>query len=80
MDVGIQEVLLYYINPFVRPSVQTLHHFKLVENTLALPIPNEVKPGEETSKNNKTKNPPKSPKTPTYNNSETRTNIHNFKW
>lgn len=68
MDVGIQEVLLYYISPFVRPSVQTPHHFKLVENTLALPIPNEVKPGKNTNKNYKTKQniPLKTPKPPKH--------------
>lgn len=61
MHVGIQEVLLFYVSPFVRPFIQTPHNFKLVENTLALLIKNEVKPGEKTNKNNKTKQNKKSP-------------------
>lgn len=59
---------MYYISSFVRPSIQTPHHFKLVENTLALPTPNEVKPGEKTNKNNKKtkKIPLKPPKKPQH--------------
>lgn len=83
MTVGIQEVLLYYVSAFVRPPIQTPLHFKLVENTLALPIPKKVKPGKKPNKNNKTKQkiPLKTPtKTKQKNHLETGTNIHNFKW
>lgn len=83
MTVGTQEVLLYYVSAFVRPPIQTLHRFKLIENTLALPIPNKVKPGKKPIKNNKTKQkiPLKTPtKTKQKKHSETGTNIHNFKW
>lgn len=52
--MGIQEVLLYYTNSFARLSIQIPHHFKLVEKTVALPISDKVKAGEETNKNNKT--------------------------
>lgn len=82
MTVGTQEVLLYYVSAFVKPPIQTPHRFKLIENTLALPIPNKSQTREKTQQEqqNKTKNPPKNTNKNETNHSETGTNIHNFKW